>query len=260
MLIICMKCADLSGLVMDLPRADFWGYRILMENLKQGGGRCASGWNRRRRRRGRCASQLLRAPGGVSGHIVLPMFDTLTLFTSGGSGRECWRWERELGRLAQRARGGDDNPREGSARRLTRHLLRCCAGFLMVVVFIISRGMLLQTMNEMAGDFRGSANPYAAQASTTSTSPLRLQVDRARLGFLAACCLALASPSVGARCSACSRGGHQHLPRGSDYRAVLDELLRYNTVKSIFARGCSTSWAIRSCASRRHSCTSTASA
>ena len=30
LLIICMKCADLSGLVMDLPRADFWGYRIMM--------------------------------------------------------------------------------------------------------------------------------------------------------------------------------------------------------------------------------------
>ena len=36
LLVICMKCADLSSLVMDLPRADFWGYRIMMENLKQG--------------------------------------------------------------------------------------------------------------------------------------------------------------------------------------------------------------------------------
>lgn len=35
-LVMTVKSADLSNLVQDLPLADFWGYRILEENLAQG--------------------------------------------------------------------------------------------------------------------------------------------------------------------------------------------------------------------------------
>jgi hypothetical protein len=38
LLLMTMKCADLSGLVVDLPRANFWGYRIMEENLRWGPG------------------------------------------------------------------------------------------------------------------------------------------------------------------------------------------------------------------------------
>merc|ERR1719424_1873920 len=84
LLVICMKCADLSSLVMDLPRADFWGYRIMMENLKQG-----ERESRERVERTTPTTQesalanYFAHQAGLLEHVVLPMFDALTLFTTG---------------------------------------------------------------------------------------------------------------------------------------------------------------------------------
>ena len=243
LLIICMKCADLSGLVMDLPRADFWGYRIMMENLKQGEREMRERVEQTTptTREGALANYFAHQAGFLE-HVVLPMFDTLTLFTSGRFRKKVLALGSENLAAWRKGHGEAMMTRAKMQREaaLTRHLMRCCAGFLMVVVFIISRGMLLRkTMNEMAGEFRGSANPYAAQA-LDDLAVLRFVFRWIALvfGFLAACCLTLASPIVGARCSASCR------------EAVINvffvvqvvvrysmNVLRYATVKSMTRAG-----------------------
>ena len=243
LLIICMKCADLSGLVMDLPRADFWGYRIMMENLKQGEREMRERVEQTTptTREGALANYFAHQAGFLE-HIVLPMFDTLTLFTSGRFRKRVLALGSE--NLAAWRKGHGEVMITRATRQreaaLTRHLLRCCAGFLMVVVFIISRGMLLRkTMNEMAGDFRGSANPYAAQAlDDLDVTRFVFRWIALVFGFLAACCLALASPSVGARCSASCREAviNVFLVVQIIVRYSMN-FLRYNTVKSMTRAG-----------------------
>ena len=132
LLIICMKCADLSGLVMDLPRADFLeGYRIMMENLKQG--ERGNSWREQTTPTTREeATNYFAHQAGFLEHVVLPMFDTLTLFTSGRFREEsAGVGERELGGLAKRARSmAMTRAKMQREAALTRHSCGCCAGFL----------------------------------------------------------------------------------------------------------------------------------
>lgn len=205
LLVICMKCADLSSLVMDLPRADFWGYRIMMENLKQGERESRERLQRTTptTREGALANYFAHQAGFLE-HVVSPMFDTLTLFTTG-------RFRQRVLQLAAanlaawRKGHGEAMMTRASQQRevaLTQNLLQCMAGFLGIVVFIISRAMLLRKkMNDMIGEFRGSRNPYAAQA-LIDLDFMRFWFRWTALsfGFLAACCLALASPSAANVC------------------------------------------------------------
>ena len=184
LLVICMKCADLSSLVMDLPRADFWGYRIMMENLKQGERESRERLQRTTptTREGALANYFAHQAGFLE-HVVSPMFDTLTLFTTG-------RFRQRVLQLAAanlaawRKGHGEAMMTRASQQRevaLTQNLLQCMAGFLGIVVFIISRAMLLRKkMNDMIGEFRGSRNPYAAQAlDRPGLHAFLVQVDRA---------------------------------------------------------------------------------
>jgi len=199
LLVICMKCADLSSLVMDLPRADFWGYRIMMENLKQGERESRERLQRTTptTREGALANYFAHQAGFLE-HVVSPMFDTLTLFTTG-------RFRQRVLQLAAanlaawRKGHGEAMMTRASQQRevaLTQNLLQCMAGFLGIVVFIISRAMLLRKkMNDMRGEFSGSRNPYAAQAlDDLDLMRFRFRWTALAFGFLAACCLALASP------------------------------------------------------------------
>mmetsp|Transcript_9717 Transcript_9717/g.37938 ORF Transcript_9717/g.37938 Transcript_9717/m.37938 type:complete len:415 (-) Transcript_9717:826-2070(-) len=66
---------------------------------------------------GGCAGELLRAPGGVSGaHCPPDVRHTDAVHLRAVQEESVGVGERELGRLAQRARGGDDNPRDQAAR------------------------------------------------------------------------------------------------------------------------------------------------
>ena len=83
LLVIVIKCADLAGLVMDTPVADFWGKRMMEENLQQG----MKEWNEGLTQT-QTAVREIAEHGYFSHqatfleHVVLPMYETCTLFTS----------------------------------------------------------------------------------------------------------------------------------------------------------------------------------
>ena len=114
LLVICMKCADLSSLVMDLPRADFWGYRIMMENLKQGERESRERVERTTptTREGALANYFAHQAGFLE-HVVLPdvrrpdaVHDRAVQAAGASAGGG------ESGGLAKGARRGDDDARE----------------------------------------------------------------------------------------------------------------------------------------------------
>eukprot|EP00227_Mantoniella_beaufortii_P017414 CAMPEP_0197579070 /NCGR_PEP_ID=MMETSP1326-20131121/3137_1 /TAXON_ID=1155430 /ORGANISM="Genus nov. species nov., Strain RCC2288" /LENGTH=466 /DNA_ID=CAMNT_0043142427 /DNA_START=199 /DNA_END=1595 /DNA_ORIENTATION=+ len=80
-----MKCADLANLLQELPAADFWGERIMEENLAQGARERAEGIAvTTTANRSEAEAGYFNHQAGFLEHVVLPMFDKYTtMFTPG---------------------------------------------------------------------------------------------------------------------------------------------------------------------------------
>lgn len=82
-LVMAVKCADLSNLVQDLPLADFWGYRIMEENLAQGVREEKENVKQTTTpSREAAVKNYFNHQAGFLEFVVKPMFEKFTLFTT----------------------------------------------------------------------------------------------------------------------------------------------------------------------------------
>ena len=150
-----MKCADLSSLFLSLPRANFWGYRIMMESLQQGEREQREGLPRTSPSCQRAAlANYFNHQAGFLEHVALPMFETFSVFTTRHF-RAATLGIAETNLRAWR-RGHDESTTECERRRrlrdATRAMQKVAAGCAMTVIFLASRRkVLLRNVEEHGG-------------------------------------------------------------------------------------------------------------
>lgn len=83
LLVMTVKCADLSNLVQDLPLANFWGHRIMEENLLQGVREVKENIKQTTTpSREAAAKNYYNHQAGFLEHVVKPLFEKFSLFTT----------------------------------------------------------------------------------------------------------------------------------------------------------------------------------
>ena len=147
-----MKCADLSSMLSSMPRANFWGHRIMMENLRQGEREHLEGLPKTAPSCPRDSqARYCHHQAHFLEHVVLPFYETFSVLTTRRF-RAATLGTAETNLRAWR-RGRDESTTERERRRRLRDarhaLLTVAAGCAMIVVFLAScRGVLLRNVEE----------------------------------------------------------------------------------------------------------------